>query len=100
MQDYFNSLLNCTATDNDCLSALSLDAIVGATTDLYKEAMYLDGAAGQGEPIRPFRDGSLITSYLDSANAFSVTNKPLLITSVLHVSLPFPRHTSLIGKQS
>jgi carboxylesterase type B len=86
MQDYFNSLLECTATDTACINALSLDKILNATTYLHKNAMYLDGAAGQGQPIRPFKDGTLVTSYLDTPSSFPAANKPLLITSVRHVS--------------
>lgn len=44
--------------------------------------MSLDPSTGLGEPIRLVRDGSLITSPLDTTAPFPRVSKPLLLTNV------------------
>ncbi|KAF8077781.1 alpha/beta-hydrolase [Lyophyllum atratum] len=83
LQSNFNGLINCTAADTACRNSLSLDAILAAQQTLYNSAADLDASAGRFEPIRPVRDGSLITSPLDSTAAFPSVDKPVMITSVL-----------------
>ena len=51
------------------------DNLVGA-------AFSLDQSTGQGEPIRLVKDGSLITSPLDTTAAFPAVSKPILLTNV------------------
>lgn len=47
-------------------------------------AASLDASAGLSQPIRPVRDGSFITSPLDSTGSFPAVNKPILVSSVQH----------------
>jgi carboxylesterase type B len=85
MQSYFNSQLSCAASNTACLNALSLDSILDAQTNLFNDAPGIgDGSAGAAEPIRPVRDGSLITSPLDSTAAFPSQSKNILISTVLN----------------
>jgi len=84
LQSKFNSLINCTATDVSCKNSLSLSAILDAQQTLYNTASSLDPSTGDFEPIRPVRDGSFITSSLDSTAPFPSVNKPVMVTSVLH----------------
>lgn len=46
--------------------------------------MSIDPAVGIAQPIRPVRDGTLITSPLDSTAAFPPVSKPILLSSVQH----------------
>ena len=62
---------------------MALDAILNAQTDLANSAITIDPSTGQAEPIRPVRDGSFITSPLDSTAPFPHVSKPLLISTVL-----------------
>jgi carboxylesterase type B len=83
MQSSFNSGVNCGATDESCLNALSLDTIIDVQTDLFNNAFYdIDPSVGQGEPIRVVHDGVFITSPLDSTAPFPHVSKPLLISTV------------------
>ncbi|KAG7448210.1 alpha/beta-hydrolase [Guyanagaster necrorhizus] len=84
MQSYFNGLISCGASDTTCWDALSLDDILNAQSTLFSDAASLDASTGTAEPIRPVRDGTLITSPLDSTAAFPSVSKPILITSVLN----------------
>ncbi|EIN07109.1 alpha/beta-hydrolase [Punctularia strigosozonata HHB-11173 SS5] len=85
MQSYFNGLLPCAASNTTCLNALSLDTILDAQGNLMDDASSIgDGSAGIAEPIRPVRDGSLITSPLDSTAAFPSQSKNILISTVLN----------------
>ncbi|GLB34794.1 putative alpha beta-hydrolase [Lyophyllum shimeji] len=86
LQGKFNSLINCTATDMSCRNSLSLNAILDAQQILYNTAASLDPSTGNFEPIRPVRDGSFITSPLDSTAPFPPVNKPIMVTSVLNDS--------------
>jgi hypothetical protein len=83
LQTYFNDLTHCAATDSACLNALSLDAILEAQADTASEAIYLDAAAGNSQPIRPVRDGTLVVSSLNSVSStYPSVDKPILITTV------------------
>ncbi|KAI0076437.1 alpha/beta-hydrolase [Panus rudis PR-1116 ss-1] len=82
LQNFFNSQLTCGVSDSACLNSLSLDAILQAQDNLSNQAPGLVPAANQAEPIRPTRDGTLVTSPLDSTAQFPSVNKPLLITTV------------------
>ncbi|KAG5647317.1 hypothetical protein DXG03_000855 [Asterophora parasitica] len=84
LQSNFNGLINCGATNKTCWNALSLNAILNAQDTLFYTAVDIDPSTGNAQPIRPVRDGSLITSPLDSTAAFPSVNKPILVTSVLH----------------
>ncbi|KAG6917923.1 hypothetical protein DXG01_000360 [Tephrocybe rancida] len=84
LQSNFNGLVNCGATDTTCWNSLDLNTIIDAQTTLFNTAAGLDPSAGLAQPIRPVRDGTLITSPLDSSAAFPSVNKPILVTSVLN----------------
>lgn len=55
---------------------------MGAQDNLASTATTLDLSTGQGEPIRLVKDGSLITSPLDSTAPFPSVSKPILISNV------------------
>jgi carboxylesterase type B len=78
------SYLNCASTDAKCLASLSTEDILGAADNVAYDIAYgfVDPAAGGGEQFRPVRDGTFITSPLDSTAAFLKQTKPLLITTV------------------
>ncbi|KAG6898273.1 hypothetical protein C0992_000718 [Termitomyces sp. T32_za158] len=84
LQSSYNGLIGCDATNSTCLDNLSLGAIINAQMTLFNNAVKLDASAGIAEPIRPVRDGSLITSPLDSSAAFPSVSKPILVTTVLN----------------
>ncbi|KAG6862055.1 hypothetical protein C0995_007185 [Termitomyces sp. Mi166 len=84
LQNSFNGLIGCGATDTTCLKKLSLDAIINAQITLFNTAASLDASAGVAEPIRPVRDGTLITSPLDSTAPFPLVSKSVLVTTVLN----------------
>lgn len=50
--------------------------------NLFSNAINLDPAAGNAQPIRPVKDGSFITSPLDSTAPFPAVSKPLLLSTV------------------
>ncbi|KAG7092881.1 hypothetical protein E1B28_009191 [Marasmius oreades] len=84
-QDLVNSFLEkiqCSASDTSCLNSASLNSIVDATSSVNDNGQSINAAAGIGEPIRVVRDGSFITSPLDSTAPFPHVNKPLLISTV------------------
>lgn len=82
LQNNFNSLINCDASNTACQNGLSLNSILGAQMNLFSNAINLDPAAGNAQPIRPVKDGYFITSPLDSTAPFPAVNKPLLISTV------------------
>lgn len=45
--------------------------------------MNIDASTGTASPIRPVRDGSLITTPLDSSAPFPAVSKPILLSTVL-----------------
>lgn len=66
--------------------------------------MEIDPSTGLGEPLRPVRDGSLITSPLDSTAPFPPVKKPVLISTVLNEAgytvysqFPQPLPTSMLS---
>ncbi|KAJ7157469.1 alpha beta-hydrolase [Mycena filopes] len=82
LQGAFNDLVSCGASDTACQMALTLDEILDAQTTVENESVSLDPSTGQGSPLRPVRDGHLVTTPLDSTAAFPAVNKPLLLTNV------------------
>ncbi|TFK38938.1 alpha/beta-hydrolase [Crucibulum laeve] len=83
LQSSFNDIVGCSAIDISCRDSLSLDTIIDAEMDIFSNAVSIDPAAGPSQPIRPVRDGSFITSPLDSTAAFPSVSKPILLTTVL-----------------
>jgi hypothetical protein len=82
MQSHFNGLINCGSTDTSCWNSLSLSAILDAQDTLTDDAMVIDPSTGMAQPIRVVRDGSFITTTLDSTAPFPSVNKPILVSSV------------------
>ena len=82
MQNFFNGQFSCNPSDPGCASSLSVDDILQASDTLYSQAMSLNPAAGQGEPIRPVHDGQLIT-YTLTSGSFPQVSKPTLVTTVI-----------------
>ncbi|EKM55684.1 uncharacterized protein PHACADRAFT_184465 [Phanerochaete carnosa HHB-10118-sp] len=82
LQDFFVSQLSCSASDTACLNNLSIGTILTAQDNLMNNALGLDPSTGSGEPIRLVRDGSFITSPLDSTAPFPSVSKPILVTNV------------------
>lgn len=87
MQSHFNTEINCGATDTACHNALSLSTITDASSELFSSAASFEPSAGMSQPMRPVRDGSLITSSLDSAS-FPSMSKPVLINTVVNDAGP------------
>lgn len=88
MQNFFNEKFACNPSDDGCASSLSVNDILGASNTLYFGAMSLDPAAGQGEPIRPVRDGQLISYTLTTSSPFPQVSKPILVTTVANEAGP------------
>lgn len=88
MQNFFNTQFSCNPSNNGCASSLSVNDIVSASDTLYSQAMFLDPAAGQGEPIRPVRDGQLISYTLTTSSPFPQVSKPILVTTVANEAGP------------
>ncbi|KAF8735714.1 hypothetical protein AX14_001579 [Amanita brunnescens Koide BX004] len=88
LQSNYNSLIKCTSSDKACWDSLSLDAILNAQTLLFYSAVTIDPSTGSGEPMRPVKDGVLITSPLDSTAPFPSVSKPLMISTVLNDAGP------------
>ena len=63
---------------------MSVNAILDAQKTLVNDATSIDPSTGSFEPIRPVRDGSFITSPLDSTGPFPSVNKPILVSTVLN----------------
>ncbi|KAF9488391.1 crystal protein [Pleurotus eryngii] len=87
MQSHFNTEINCGATDTACHNALSLSTITDASLELFSSAASFEPSAGMSQPMRPVRDGSLITSSLNSAS-FPSMSKPVLINTVVNDAGP------------
>ncbi|KAI0064717.1 alpha/beta-hydrolase [Artomyces pyxidatus] len=88
LQSYFNTQINCAATDNACINALSLDDVLTASDALYDNGVGVDQSATQEEPMRPVHDGNLITSTLDSMTPFPWQSKPILLSTVMNEAGP------------
>jgi len=82
MQNFFNQQFSCNPSTDSCASSLSVNDILSASSTLYSQAIFLDQAAGQGEPIRPLRDGQLISYTLTTSTPFPQVSKPILVTTV------------------
>ncbi|KAH7889529.1 Alpha/Beta hydrolase protein [Phlebopus sp. FC_14] len=83
LQDYFNSILPCQASDTPCLNAMSLDEIVTTVgLNQFFNASMIVPAATQSEPMRVVNDESFITSTLDSTSPFPKVTKPILLSNV------------------
>ncbi|KAJ7461542.1 alpha/beta-hydrolase [Mycena latifolia] len=88
LQSSFNELAGCAATNKACQASLSLDAIIDAQVTLTGEASSIDASTGTAEPLRPVRDGKLITTPLDLTAPFPAVNKPLLLSNVKNEAGP------------
>jgi hypothetical protein len=88
MQNFFNSQFSCNPSDDSCASSLSVSDILTASDSLFSQAMFLDPAAGLGEPIRPVHDGQLISYTLTTSSPFPQVSKPILVTTVLNEAGP------------
>ncbi|KAJ6502094.1 alpha/beta-hydrolase [Mycena sanguinolenta] len=88
LQSSFNTLTGCTASNKACQAALSLEAIINAQVTVGNSAPSIDPSTGSAEPIRPVRDGSLITTPLDLTAAFPSVNKPILLSNVRNEAGP------------
>jgi len=88
MQNFFNGQFSCNPSDDSCASSLSVSNILEASNTLYFQAISLDPAAGQGEPIRPIRDGQLISYTLTTSSPFPQVSKPILVTTVTNEAGP------------
>ncbi|KAF8205748.1 alpha/beta-hydrolase [Mycena galopus ATCC 62051] len=88
LQSSFNTLTGCAATNTACQRALSLDSILDAQVTLGNNAPSIDPSTGSAEPIRPVRDGSLITTPLDLTAAFPSVKKPILLSNVRNEAGP------------
>jgi len=82
LQSYFNGLFSCAASDSACWNRQSLDDILNGQDNLIQAAPTLDASVGIGEQIRLVKDGSLITTPLDSTAPFPSVSKPILISNV------------------
>ncbi|KAJ7670877.1 alpha/beta-hydrolase [Mycena polygramma] len=88
LQKSYNSLIGCAATEQACQAALSVEDILNAQATLLDNATNIDASTGVGEPIRPVRDGSLITTPLDLTAPFPSQNKPPLLSNVKNEAGP------------
>lgn len=88
MQNFFNQQLPCNPSNSGCASSLSVDDILQASDTLYSQAIFLNPAAGQGEPMRPVHDGQLITNTLTTSSSFPQVSKPILVTTVVNEAGP------------
>lgn len=62
--------------------------ILETQNSLFYLADTIDPSTGTGEPMRPVKDGVLITSPLDSTAPFPPVSKPLMISTVLNDAGP------------
>jgi len=69
-------------------TSLPLGIVLSASDMLFDNAVYIDAAATQDEPIRPVHDGALITSTLDSTTHFPNVSKPIILSTVLNEAGP------------
>jgi len=88
MQSFFNQQFSCNPSDDSCASSLSTNDILQASNTLFSQAMSLNPATGQGEPIRPVHDGQLITSTLTTSSPFPQVSKSILVTTVVNEAGP------------
>jgi len=84
LQQYFNTLVNCSSTDRSCINSLSLSTVLSASNTLYQTATNIDQSATSAEPMRPVHDGILITTTLDSTSPFPPVSKPVILSTVVN----------------
>lgn len=82
LQTDFNQQVNCTSGDTECFTSLSIDDILTAQDNTSDDSTNVAPSAAGSEPIRPTRDGTLITSPLDLTASFPSQSKPILLTNV------------------
>lgn len=80
--------MNCSAVDMSLAYALPLSAVLSASDMLFDNAVNIDPAATQDEPMRPVHDGALIMSTLDSTTPFPKVSKPIILSTVLNEAGP------------
>lgn len=105
LNSFFLSDLGCDASNSSCLTSVSLDDINRVSNDIRANGTTIAPASGDFEPMRPVRDGSLITAALDlTAVPFPSTSKPVLVTNVqdeagpaIFGALPFVSEDELAG---
>ncbi|KAI0672899.1 alpha/beta-hydrolase [Trametes maxima] len=88
--DVFMQNVKCSASNTACVSALTLNSIMSSQNTLLNMAAgnELDAAVGASEPIRPVRDGTLITTTLDSTSTFPKVDKPVIVSTVRNEAGP------------
>lgn len=101
MQSFFNGQFSCNPSDEACACSLAVNDILQASNTLFSQALSLDPAAGQGEPMRPVHDGQLITTTLSSSSPFPQVSKPILVTTVVNEAGPtiYETFTSPVSEQ-
>lgn len=83
LNSFFLSDLGCEASNTSCFTDASLDDIIGVSGDIMEQGQNVAPASGDFEPMRPVRDGSLITAALDLTEVpFPSTSKAILVTNV------------------
>ena len=88
INNFFISQLSCNKSDTSCLNAMSTDAVLDVSTTVFQQAVTVDASAGQFEPLRPVKDGSLITSAMDLTETFPSVSKNIIITTVQNEAGP------------
>ncbi|KAJ7217137.1 Alpha/Beta hydrolase protein [Mycena pura] len=88
LQSSFNNFTGCAASDKACQTSLSLAAILNSQGTLSSSAPSINPSTGIAEPIRPVRDGSLITTPLDLTAPFPSATKPILLSNVKNEAGP------------
>ncbi|KAN0128446.1 Alpha/Beta hydrolase fold [Lactarius tabidus] len=88
LQDYFNEQVNCSSKDMSRANSLPLSAVLSASDMLFDNAVNVDTAATQDEPMRPVHDGALIMSTLDSTTPFPEVSKSILLSTVSNEAGP------------
>ncbi|KAI0664699.1 alpha/beta-hydrolase [Cubamyces menziesii] len=88
--DIFMQNVNCSTTDTSCINALTLDDVMSSQNVILDMAAdsELDPAVGASEPMRPVRDGQLITTTLDSTSTFPRVSKPVIVSTVRNEAGP------------
>ncbi|KAF5373884.1 hypothetical protein D9758_000858 [Tetrapyrgos nigripes] len=89
LQSFFNTLIPCSTSDTSCLSSLDTLDILNAYMFTFQMAPTLDASAGAFSPLRPVRDGSLLTTALDlTSSPFPSQSKSIIVSTVLSEATP------------
>lgn len=88
INNFFISQLSCSASDTSCLNSMSTSDVLVASTAVFQQAVNVDASAGQFEPLRPVKDGSLITSAMDLTESFPSVSKSIIVTTVQNEAGP------------